>query len=301
MQKLVNQQARMTIGSKEYQAHAAKIRQLRGIIQQHNADLHQTSNSWFSLNKAANSFNKYFGIVTAALASFTGVALTVKKTISDYAEFDDKLADVMKTTGLTKDRVTALSDELKKIDTRTPQIELLDLARVAGKLGISAENDILGFVRASDKIRVALSEDLGGDVEESINQIGKLVDIFKLQPVFGIEDSIIKVGSAINSLGAAGTANEAYMVEFAKRVAGIAPSAGISIEKVLGMAATLDELGQTSEVSGTVFNQVIGGMFKDTATYAGIAGISVKDFSTLLDTDANEAFIRVLEGANKRG
>ena len=90
---------------------------------------------------------------------------------------------------------------------------------------------------------------------------------------------MIKIGSTINALGAASTANEEYMVEFTKRVAGIAPSAEISIDKVLGLAATLDQLGQTSEVSSTVVSQVIPNMFKETETYARIAGMSVSDFS----------------------
>lgn len=37
-------------------------------------------------------------------------------------------------------------------------------------------------------------------------------------------------------------------------------------------------------------------MFKDTDTYAGIAKMQLADFTELLKTDANEAFIRVLEG-----
>ncbi len=301
MQHLINAQARMVVGSKEYNAAASEIRKLKTIMQQHQADLQTTKKGWLSLSKVADKFNKYQSLFLGFVGSFAGIALSVKSAVTAYAEFEDKLADVMKTTGLSRDQVGALNDELKKIDTRTSQQDLLDLARVAGKLGISAQKDILEFVRAADKIRVALSEDLGGDVEESINQIGKLVDIFKLQPKFGIEQSMLKVGSAINSLGAAGTANEAYMVEFAKRVAGIAPSAGISIESILGLGATLDELGQTSEVAGTVFNQVISGMFKDTETYAKTAGMSVKDFSDLMNTDANEAFIKVLEGANSSG
>lgn len=301
LQLLINQQAKMTIGSQEYVAHAAKINQLKDIVKNHNAQLNQTTSSWLNLGKAADKFNKYFGMVGAALASFAGVSLAIKSAIDAFNKFDDKVADVMKTTGLTKDQVLALNEQLKKIDTRTSQQELLDLARVAGKLGISAEQDVLGFVRAADKIRVALTEDLGGDVEESINQLGKLTDIFGLTKKFGIEDALIKVGSAINSLGAAGTANEAYLVEFAKRVAGIAPSAGVSIENILGLGATLDELGQTSEVAGTVYSQVMGGMFKDTATYANIAQMSLQDFTTLMNTDANEAFIKVLEGAKGSG
>jgi TP901 family phage tail tape measure protein len=300
MSKLTNEQARMIIGSDQYVQHAQKIKQLKGIMAQHVQDISNVKKGW-SLQGMADGFNRYFAMVTAAMASFAGVALTIKSSVQAFAEFDDKLADVMKTTGLTKDQVKSLNTELGKINTRSSQMELLDLARVAGKLGISAEDDVLGFVRAADKIKVALSEDLGGDVEESINQLGKLVDVFGTAKEFGIEQSLLKVGSAINSLGAAGTANEAYIVEFSKRMAGIAPSAGMSIQQVLGLAATLDELAVTSEVSGTVINNVIAAMFKDTATYAGIAGMKVEDFAQLLKTDANEAFIQLLNGAKGSG
>jgi hypothetical protein len=80
-------------------------------------------------------------------------------------------------------------------------------------------------------------------------------------------------------------------------VAGVAPTAGITIDKILGLATTLDELGQTSEVSGTAFNQVISNMFKKTADYARIAGMSLEDFTKLMNEDANEALIQLLIGA----
>jgi TP901 family phage tail tape measure protein len=122
------------------------------------------------------------------------------------------------------------------------------------------------------------------------------VDIFKLKDEFGMEQSLLKVGSAINSLGAASTANEPYLVEFSKRLAGVAPSVGMSIQNVFGLAATLDQLGQTSEVSSTVISQILPKMFKDTATFAGIASMKLSDFTELLNTDANEALLRVLSG-----
>lgn len=246
----------------------------------------------------ANAMNKYFLAATAAIASFASLIMGVKKAISTFAEWDDKLADVQKTTTLSRDQVVDLNEEFRKIDTRSAQLELLDLARVAGKLGLSTEKDVEGFVKAADKIKVALSEDLGGDVEESINAVGKLVDIFKVKQEFGIEEGMLKTGSAINALGAASTANEAYLVEFTKRVAGVAPTAGISIDKILGLGATLDQLGQQSEVASTVFSQIIPDMFRNTATYAEVAGMSVSDFSDLLKKDANEALIRMLEGLN---
>ena len=238
------------------------------------------------------------------IASIVGVGNQLKNTaeraIETYTRLDDKMADVQKTTGMTKEEVRALDAEVMKIDTRTSREDLLDLARVAGKLGV-AKPDVEGFVRATDQIRVALSEDLGGDVEESIQKIGKLTSIFHLREELGLERSLLSVGSAINSLGAASEANEGYLVDFTNRTAGVAPQAKVSIQNVLGLGATLDQLGQSAEVSGTTYSQVMTGMYKRMDQYAKIAGMSVSEFSKLLREDAHEAFLKFLEGANKTG
>jgi len=297
MSKLVNEQARMTRGSREYVEAGKRIRVLKGIIQEHNDQLRTVSKSW-NFKNISNLINKYFLAVSTFVAGVSGLLYSGKKAITMFAEFDDKVSDVRKTTGLTREQVVAMNEELKKVDTRTAQLELLDLGRIAGKLGINAEKDVEGFIRASDKVVVALKEDLGDNAEEAVRQIGKLVTVFGVRDEFGIEESITKTGSALNELGMASTANEAYIVNFTKRVAGIAPSANISLQNVMGLAATLDHLGQTSEVSSTAYSQVITGMFKDTAAFARAARMDVKDFSDLLKKDANEAFIKLLEGLN---
>jgi TP901 family phage tail tape measure protein len=252
--------------------------------------------SQFSMGKMADGFNRYFSMITVWVASVTGIIFGFKKAASAYAEFTDQVADVQKTTNLSKDEIIELDEALQKINTRSSQEQLLGLARIAGKLGKDSTEDVLGFVRAADKINVALNEDLGGDIEETVRKLGKLTEIFNLEQQFGTEQALLKVGSAINSLGAASTANEGYLVEFTSRMAGIAPAAGITAPQVLGLASTLDQLAQTSEISSTVFAQVIPNMFKDTATFASVAGMSVADFTNLLNTDANEALLRLLEG-----
>lgn len=298
MAKLRNQQRRMTIGSQEYVEAGKKIRTLKSIINEHNAQLNKTSQSWFSLNKAANAFNKYFGMLTAAMASFTGVALTIRSATQSFAEFDDALAAVMKTTDMSKDEVKELSDELAKLDTRTSQLDLLNLAHIAGKLGMSELDEVLGFVRAADQIVVALRRDLGG-VEEAIRELGKLTDIFNIKELYGQEQALLKVGSAIKELGNASTASEGYLVEFAKRTAGIAPQAGVSIQNILGLAATLDQFGQKAEMSSTAYSKLMTTMTKKTAEFARVAGMTEKDFLKLFTEDANEAMIRVFEGINR--
>jgi TP901 family phage tail tape measure protein len=296
MTKLTNEQARMTRGSREYVEAGKKIRALKGIIQEHNDQL-RTVSKIMEFENLSHAMKSTSGSLNFC-GRFSGLLYSGKKAITMFAEFDDKVSDVRKTTGLTREQVVAMNEELKKVDTRTAQLELLDLGRIAGKLGIDAEKDVEGFIRASDKVVVALKEDLGDNAEEAVRQIGKLVTVFGVRDEFGIEESITKTGSALNELGMASTANEAYIVQFTKRVAGVAPTAKISIQNVMGLAATLDHLGQTSEVSSTAYSQVITGMFKDTAAFARAARMDVKDFSDLLKKDANEAFIKLLEGLN---
>jgi len=277
-------------------------------------ELRRVREAWESvrheINGTTQATRTFFGSMSNLIAdtlgglSIAGVGYAlvngVKTMIEKNAELSDSYGRVQKTTGLTEEAVDRLNNKFKKFDTRTANSELLGLAEVAGKLGISAEKDVEGFVRAADKIGVALGEDLGG-VEESINALGKLTDIFKIKDTYGIEEALLKVGSAINTLGASGTANEKNLVDFSNRLAGVAPAAKISLPAVLGLAAVQDELGQSMESSSTAIGQFIVGMGADIPKFAKIAGMSVSAFSKLLKEDANEALLRVLERAKSAG
>lgn len=286
-------------------------RKLRAELQGLDRDslkYHDTQQKLVRIENELNSTRKTSISTLGKLSMFAAGGLGARamvnyaeRAVTAYAQLDDKIADVMKTTGLSKEQVKDLDAELLKLETRTTRIQLLDLARVGGKLGIGDPAELEGFVRAADKIKVALAEDLGGDVEGAIGQLGKLVDIFKLKPEMGLEGALMSVGSAINALGAASTANEGYLVDFTARAAGVAPAIGVSISNVLGLGATLDSLGQTAEVSGTVYSQVMTKMQTDTAKYAKLAGMDVAAFTKLFNEDANEAFLKFLEGVGQGG
>lgn len=269
----------------------AKTR-LKELTDQSKAVHYTTCEMTDKLSKYAVSIYGAIGAVQNVFNKFTGAR-------DSFLAYDEALTDAMKTTNLTKGEILDLSDSLKQIDTKTPQNELLALVRAGGKLGITGQEDLLGFARAADKINVALSEDLGGNAEAAITAIGKMTDIFSLTDEYGIEQAMLKVGSAINELGMASTANEGYIVDFSKRLAGIAPNADISIDKILGLAATLDKYGQQSETASTAIGQTIMAMFKRTETFAQIAGVPLKEFSEILKTDVNEALLKVLEGMQR--
>ena len=249
-----------------------------------------------SIEKLSGRFKGWIATATATAASFAAITIGIKKAINEYASFDDLLVDVMKTTNLSKDSVKELNEELTAIQTRTSQEDLLGLSRIAGKLGYTDISEITEFVRANNQIIVSLNEDLGGNVEDTVNKIGKLVDIFKLKDLYSTEEAFLKVGSALNELGMASTANEGYMVEFARRMAGVAPLAKVSIDQILGLGAALDQLGQTEEVSSTALSKLFVKLASEAETYSKYAGMKITDFKNLLEKDFMGAFTKVLQG-----
>lgn len=269
-----------------------RLRELRGNARQTES----------ALSKFANGFNKYLPIVAGFVATITGTVMSFRKIAEEIAQMDDYYADAMKTTGMTRNQITNLNEEFKKMDTRTSREQLNLLARDAGKLGKSSKKDVLDFVEAGNQINVALGEDLG---EEAIRNIGKIIDVFKLSTKemerMDLKGQMLSVGSAINELGQSSTASEAYLVNFTQRLGGVASQAGISLQNILGYASALDQSGQAVEMSATALQKFIMSMMGDPAKYARIAGIEVKKFSDILATDANTAIKMVLRSLSEKG
>lgn len=290
---------RLKPGTEEYIAathdlQAVKTR-LADIRKAMSAVNEETTKSTSIMTRGANFFNKYWSMFDTTVRTITGVSMKFRQCAEDAAKLDDVYADVMKTTGLLHDEVADLDKELMKIDTRTSREQLLLLARDAGKLGIQGKENILGFVRAADQIQVALGEDLG---EGAIKNLGKIADVFGLTKEMGIEQSLLSIASAVNALGQASTASEAYLVEFTQRLAGVGAMAGLSVQDILGFASGLDQSAMKVEMAATAFQKFLMKMYEDTATFAGYAGMKVEEFSELLKNDANTAIVTVMQAMN---
>jgi len=248
----------------------------------------------------AERVNRYIGLITAGFAGMTFVLSGIKRARNAFNEYDEALNNMRKTTGLTSAEAEELSRRLATIDTRTPQNELMGIARVAGKLGI-AKDDLYGFVKAADILKISLGKDLGDDVEATLGEIGKLVTVFHITDEFGIEQAMMKAGAAVNELGKRSTANEANIVNFTKRVAGVAATSQISMADITGLGAAVDACGIQIETAGTAINNVITGMYKRTREFAAVAKMPFQEFADLLNKDVNEALNRVLSGMADAG
>lgn len=277
-----------------YKQYSEQLKEVNNRIK----ELRGTANGTrFSLSKLTDGFNKYGAIAASAIAGLTGITLTMRSCVNEYAEMEEAQSQVIKYTGLTKDEVKELNEEFKQMDTRTARTRLNELAGDAGKLGISTKDGVKEFVEAADMINVALGEDLG---KEAITQIGKLADMFGTGDR-SLKENMLAVGSAVNSVAQNSSAAEPYLVEFTARMGGVGKQANMAITDIMGFASALDQNMLRSEMASTALSGLILKLYQEPSKYAQLAGLQVEEFTKLMSEDVNEAVLTFLEALNRMG
>lgn len=211
---------------------------------------------------------------------------------------DEEMTNVRKYTGQTADEVERMNEDFKKMETRTAREKLNQLAGDAGRLGITATSLVEEFVDGADKINVALGDDLG---DEAVSQIGKLAQMFGEDKTKGLRGAMLATGSAVNELAQNSSASAGYLVDFTARVAGVGKQAGFTQAQIMGLASVLDQNMQQDETAATAVQNLLAKMFQDSAKFAKIAGLNVKEFSKTLKEDANGALLQFLAALRSKG
>lgn len=277
-----------------YKQYSEQLKEVNNRIKELRGTANETR---FSLSKLTDGFNKYGAIAASAIAGLTGITLTMRSCVNEYAEMEEAQSQVIKYTGLTKDEVKELNEEFKQMDTRTARTRLNELAGDAGKLGISTKEGVKEFVEAADMINVALGEDLG---KEAITQIGKLADMFGTDDR-SLKENMLAVGSAVNSVAQNSSAAEPYLVEFTARMGGVGKQANMAITDIMGFASALDQNMLRSEMASTALSGLILKLYQEPSKYAQLAGLQVEEFTKLMSEDVNEAVLTFLEALNRMG
>ena len=294
LRQLKNELNGIERGTAAWDAHVAKIKAVKAEIDNVNEAMREQQPL---SDRVMNWINKWQMALLAVGAAITGLVMAGRKAVQAYAEMEQEMANVRKFTGMSAEEVEALNEEFKKIDTRTSREELNQLAQEAGRLGKSSQEDVLGFVRAADKINVAL-DDLGSGATLTLS---KLTGIFGDEKRLGTEKALLSVGSVINELSQNCSASAPYIAEFASRMGGVGAQAGLTVQQIMGFAAVLDSNNQKLEASSTALSQVIVRIYQDPAKYARVAGMDVTKFANLVKTDMNAALIEFLSTLKQAG
>lgn len=281
-------------GSAAWNAQVQKIKAVKAELSAVNGEMREHQSL---TERAMGELNKWSMKLAGAMGVVAGVVMAGKKAVNAYVEMEQEEANVRKFTGMTAEQVGALNEEFKKMDTRSSREQLNQLAQEAGRLGKSSQEDVLGFVRAADKINVAL-DDLG---EGATLTLSKLAGIFGDEDRLGTEKALLSIGSVINELSQNCAASAPYLAQFASRMGGVAAQAGMTSQQVMAFGAVLDSNNQALEASSTAVSQVIMRIYQDPAKYAKVAGMDVAKFTQQVKTDMNGALISLLETLNQAG
>lgn len=302
VRELTRDVKKMTIGTEEYNKTVKSIAELNSILAEHKKAVRgvaeESETLVDKLGGMADFFNKWYYSLQTGLDALGGATTKIRQSVNDYADMEEAMADVQKYTGQTSAQVHDMNEDFKQMDTRTSREQLNALAGAAGRLSITNKEMIEEFVDGADKINVALGDDLG---EGAVEKIGKLAHMFGEDDKKGLRGAMLATGSAVNDLAQSSSANAGYIVDFTADLSGVAIQAGMTQSQIMGLASALDQNMQEEATASTVFSQLITKMFQEPARFAALAGEDVKQFTTLLKTNANEALMKFLSAMQASG
>lgn len=218
------------------------------------------------------------GIAGAAIAATAAIGLFAASAVKSFSEFEDSMANVRKTTGMTKEETTALGGSIDSMALRLPVAhgELAKIAAIAGQLGIQGKTSILGFTE--DIAKMATAFDMAP--EAAATAMAKMANIYDI-PI----ENISALGSAINVLGNTTAAQESSIMDFAMSLGASAKQLGFCETEAIAMGATLISMGMDASASGTRLNAAFTQMAKNTDMVSKFLGKTETDFRAAFGED----------------
>ncbi len=256
----------------------------------------------------ASAFDKAWSRLKTYIGLYMGAAVAIQRltaTMGDLMDLSDKMGEVRKTTDFTAAEVGRLSNELKKMDTRTALTGLMDLSVAAGQLGLKTQEDVLGFTEAANKLMVALPE-MGKEGATEMLKVALAtgeIEKIRRQMEQGLIDgssatavAMEKVGSTIDRLRATSAATAPAITDFVKRVGAVGAQSGISIDQVAALGSTVDALGMRVEMSATALSRMMPAIRNNAFDIAKILGITPNTIRELYDTGQGmEVILMILQ------
>ena len=228
------------------------LKKIQAQIDANTGAVKRQQSAWGSLGTTMKNLFAYAGI----FAGFNKLKSMTEEVFRANFKLSDSLANIRKVSGLSSEAINQLYRNLSQIDTRNTIEMLNQLAYTGAKLGIGQNygvEGLTGFVKAAEQVQMALGEDMG---EKALPELSKMVEVMGLIPKYGVEQSMQKAASAIFQLGATSTATGSNIVEFSKRLMGLANVSRVSTQDLLALGSASDAMGLMPEVSATAFNKL---------------------------------------------
>lgn len=281
--------------SKEFADKQKSMKELKKNIDEVTGAAHKQGGAWQTALKNLVAYVGLFGAFNMLKTKLTdAIGLNLK--------YSDSLADIRKVSNLSMDTVNELSRMLAKVDSRTSLEGLSQLAYVGSRMGMGkyGAEGLYEFAKASDRVNVALHEDLGDD---AMLTLSKFVETMGEVEKHGgnISNAFDSVASSIFKLAASSTSNGNNILEFAKRLTGLAKVTKVTSAQLLGLASASDSLMLMPEVASTAFGKLLSSLWNNYHSIEDMLGMQRDSLKSMIeDGRTMDALVTVLKNVSDK-
>lgn len=241
------------------------------------------------------------GVVGAGLFGLIG---TVRKTVTEFADFEKALVGIGKVADVDGAVLQDLGNQFQQLALRVPLStnELINLGEEAARLGIRGTQNLLKFSEVA--ARLAVSTNVSG--AEAVTALTRIINV-----TGDSVDNIDRLGSALVELGNNFATSEADILEGARVLTQRTAGFGLAAKDILAISTALKDAGAPSESSASAIQTfftivsreaVKGGQrFRD---FADIVGLTEEELKKKLAEDALgtlQLFVQGLSNTEKAG
>lgn len=281
--------------SKEFAARQKSMKELKKNIDEATGAVNKHGGAW---QTALSNLVAYVGLFGA----FNMLKQKLTDAINLNLKYSDSLADIRKITNYSMGTVNELSRMLAKIDSRTSLEGLTQLAYVGSRMGMGkyGAEGLYEFAKASDRVNVALHEDLGDD---AMLTLSKFVETMGEVEKHGgnISTAFDSVASSIFKLAASSTSNGGSILEFAKRLTGLAKVTKVTSAQLLGLASASDSLMLMPEVASTAFGKLLSSLWTNYHSIEKMLGMQRDSLKGMIEEGRTmDALVTVLKNVSDK-
>lgn len=234
--------------------------------------------------------------VASSMAVLSAATLgAVTAALSFSAKFETAFTSIERTTMGSVGALSLLRQQLITLSTEAPIAfeELAKIATLGSQLGIGT-NDLIGFTKVVSQF--AATTNVSAD--EAAKGFGRLGELLGVLP-----SEYNKLGSAIAFVGVNSAATETEILRTSVGLAGVAKTAGLSTDFIIGLAGSLASLGVPAEQSRGALTRVFqeinraaanGGPVLD--AFAQVLGKTTQQAKDLAQSDLQGFFGELLVG-----
>jgi len=260
------------------------------------------TNQMIFTTEGFGKFVRAAGPIVAAASTLIFTFRGLKASLSLGAELETLLADVRKTTNLSQGELTGLTRSFQAVANEMPVTtkSLLEMAKVAGQLGITGGENIQRFTVAIAKL--AIATDVVG--EEGATSLARFLQALGTgMNSMGLEAE--RVSNILNELENTTAAVASEILAMTSYTQGLASQAGLTSDEILGMNAALLSLGVKAEAGGSAVVRAMGKVQRSATTggsslsmFAQYANMTSQEFRTLAEESPIDAFMALIKGLN---